>query len=161
MKLFSVSAFILFCTYIFAQDTTSYRIEAASFDTIRPTFWYGTLPYDSVHKVYTLSTTSVDTTRQIAAQFPGGDSVLHKFYAETMQYPSYALEHKVEGTVYVSFNVEEDGTLTHLKIVETPHKTLCDEALRIVKLMPKWKPATRHDKPISSGVRLPIIFKIR
>ena len=132
MKLFFASVLIVFCTNVFAQDSVFYLCRAIA-DTVQP----------------------------VKAQFPGGDSAWNKFYAETMKYPAYALEHKVEGTVYVSFIVEEDGTLTHVQIVETPHRILCDEALRIVKLMPKWQPSTQNGKPIKSGVQFPITFKIR
>src|SRR6266496_5596393 len=113
MKHFFSAMFILFCANVFAQDTT---------------FYFGRA---------TLSTVSTDTTSEVMAQFPGGDSAWYKFYAETMKYPAFALEHRVEGTVHVSFNVEEDGTLTDVQILQTPHKILSDEVLRIVKLMPK------------------------
>lgn len=148
MKHFFASVFILFYTNVFAQDTTFYTIGTVSFDTI--------------HQTYSLTTTSsFDTIQPVKAQFPGGDSAWNKFYAETMKYPAYALEHRVEGTVYVSFNVEEEGTLTNVQIVETPHKILSEEVLRIVKLMPKWKPATNNGKPVKYSMKMPITFKIR
>ena len=67
---------------------------------------------------------------------------------ENLVYPQEAKEKGIEGKVYIGFVVEIDGSLTNFTIVKSAHPLLDEEALRVVKLMPKWIPGKQKDKAI-------------
>ena len=77
------------------------------------------------------------------AQFPGGDEACMKWLAEHLKYPSICQEQGVQGRVFVSFVVNKDGSIVDVEIKRSPDPNLSKEAERVVKSMPKWKPA-RH-----------------
>lgn len=92
-------------------------------------------------------------------EFPGGIDSLYKFIADNIQYPKDAKNNNISGTVIISFIVEKDGSITDPSI-------LCDigggcgtEAIRVVKLMPKWSPGRLRDyTPVRTRFTLPIRF---
>lgn len=84
--------------------------------------------------------------------FPGGEEAYNIYIAENMQYPETAKENGIEGVVTVVFVVKSDGTLTGLKIKRPLDPDLEDEALRLVKGMPKWIPADKGDAPAEADI---------
>lgn len=100
------------------------------------------------------------------ASFPGGDYALSSFINQNMKYPKDAYDQGVQGSIYVQVTIEEDGTVTNPIIVRNVDPSLDAEAIRIVKLMPKWNPALFHNsetgkmEPIRSKMTIPIIFRI-
>ena len=86
-------------------------------------------------------------------EYPGG-------MVEFMKYPDAALKRKIEGKVMVSFIVNADGSISDIKLVQGAHKLLDDEALRVVRLMPKWKPGLEDGRPCRSMISIPIVFEI-
>ena len=93
-------------------------------------------------------------------QFPGGAVEFMKWLTRNLRYPKPALTRKVQGRVVAVFYVEKDGTITGLNITE-PLSPECDkEALRVLRMMPRWKPGIQHDQPCRTKVCLPIVFKI-
>lgn len=81
--------------------------------------------------------------------------------SQNVQYPEEAQKAKMSGTVYTSFVVESDGSLSDFKILKGVSKSLDEEALRVVRSMPKWQPATKDGKPIAARMSVPIRFMIR
>ena len=79
---------------------------------------------------------------------------------ELPQYPQEAKENKIQGRVTVSFVVEKDGTLTDVKVIGNPYKYISEEAVRVVKAMPKWNPAKIKGKIVRSRFRLPVNFRL-
>ena len=92
------------------------------------------------------------------AQFPGGEEACFKWMKEHIKYPKDCLEKKIGGRVNVSFIVREDGSIDSIEVYKSPHPSLYKEAIRLVKEMPKWKPAKFDNKCIKSRWRLPITF---
>jgi len=90
--------------------------------------------------------------------FPGGDSARIAFIKNNLRYPDTA--NYVEGTVYASFIVEKDGSLSGFRILRGIGWGCDKEAIRVLKLMPKWTPATRRGKPIRVQMNMPIRFEI-
>jgi protein TonB len=82
------------------------------------------------------------------------------FLANNLRYPPGAERKGITGRVVVKFVVEADGSLTNFEVESSPDADLADEALRVVKLMPKWHPATDGYKPIKVTFRIPIVFKL-
>ena len=91
-------------------------------------------------------------------EFPGGLEALHKFIEDNMQYPQMAAENCIGGRVYVQFEVDTDGTVLNPKILRDIGGGCGEEALRIVRLMPKWKPGRFYGKVVKTTFNLPIFF---
>lgn len=92
--------------------------------------------------------------------FPGGDAALSEYVSANIVYPTTAIENSIEGTVTVEFTVKADGSITGAKIVRPVDPDLEDEALRIVKGMPRWTPATDGAKSVDAVVTLPVKFRL-
>lgn len=101
------------------------------------------------------------SAQDVATKYPGGQEALDKFISETLVYPAPAMKNSVEGTVYVTFVVKPDGSLDNIKIKRMVDPDLEAEAIRIVKKMPKWEPATRDGVAITSTYSLPIRFRLK
>jgi protein TonB len=93
-------------------------------------------------------------------EFIGGDISLQKFIKENVKYPKKAVKKKEQGRVYVKFIVEKDGSISNVQIARGATKLLDAEAVRVIKLMPKWKPGTQKGKPVRTRVMVPIVFKL-
>ncbi|MCR5534190.1 MAG: M56 family metallopeptidase [Bacteroidaceae bacterium] len=94
------------------------------------------------------------------AVFSGGEAAMFKWIVDNLKYPEECKAKGIQGRVYVQFVVNKDGSLSDAKILRSPDKALSQEAIRVVKAMPKWKPAKQGEKAVRSYFRLPIIFKL-
>lgn len=93
-------------------------------------------------------------------EFPGGLGELENYLTDNIHYPETALNAGVEGKVMVQFIVRADGSITDCAIYESLSKECDEEALRVVRRMPKWKPGRNEGQPVDVGFLLPIRFKI-
>ena len=102
-------------------------------------------------------------------QFPGGDEARVKYMVENIRYPEQAKKQGLQGTVYVSFVVEQDGSISNSKVIKriTNSKemgaavnSLDAEALRVVSEMPKWSPGKQNGKLVRVQFNMPIKFKL-
>ncbi|MBO4849761.1 MAG: energy transducer TonB [Prevotella sp.] len=92
--------------------------------------------------------------------FPGGMSQLVRWLTQNLKYPETAKNDKVSGKVKVSFVVNADGTVSDIKLVKSAEQRLDKEALRVVRMMPKWQPGLINGKPCRTLVNLPVVFKL-
>ena len=94
--------------------------------------------------------------------FPGGEEALIQWLGTHVQYPEEAKKNAVEGTVFVTFVVEKDGSISDVKVHNPKAKTavLEQEAVRVVRTMPKWKAGKSHGKKVRVQFNLPIVFKL-
>ena len=92
--------------------------------------------------------------------FPGGWRELMKWLTNNLNYPPQAQRQKKEGRVVVSFIVNKDGTLADVKLAKSVDPLLDREALRVVRMMPRWKPGKEKGEPCRSMVVLPVVFKL-
>ena len=92
------------------------------------------------------------------AQFPGGNEACMKWLAKHIKYPEDCKKEGIEGRVYVSYVVEKNGSISNIKVTRSPHDSLSEEAIRVVKAMPKWKPAKASGKVVRQRFMLPIKF---
>ena len=76
------------------------------------------------------------------------------------KYPSICQEQGVQGRVIVAFVVNKDGTIVDVKVLRSPDQHLSDEAVRVVKQMPKWKPARQGNRSVRSRFNLPVMFRL-
>ena len=90
-------------------------------------------------------------------EFPGGNTALMSFIQQNIQYPDPDI--CITGKVIVQFIISTDGNITNAKIVRGVHPKFDKEALRVVKLMPKWKPGTQKGKPVAMEYTIPVSFR--
>lgn len=94
--------------------------------------------------------------------FPGGDEALAKYLSNNIRYPHLATENGISGTVFVSFVVDSEGQIKDVKTVGAAKGGgLEDEAIRVVKKMPKWKPGKQNGRQVSVQFNLPIRFTLQ
>ena len=94
-----------------------------------------------------------------APAFPGGEAALLTFIHERLRYPAVAARNQLEGKVIVSFWVDERGHPYGFGVVEAPHPSLAEEALRAMRLMPDWSPGRREGRPVPLLVHVPVVFR--
>jgi periplasmic protein TonB len=91
---------------------------------------------------------------------PGGMSAFYKFVGQSMKYPNQARRMGIEGRVFVQFVVDKDGQLTEIKAVKGIGAGCDEEAVRVLKSAPKWKPGKQRGRPVKVRMILPITFKL-
>ena len=94
-------------------------------------------------------------------EFPGGMKELLKFLQDNLKYPENAMKNNVQGRVIVQFVVEKDGTLTEFKVARSVDPDLDAEALRVLQIMPKWKPGMQRGKIVRVKFTVPVSFKLQ
>ena len=123
-------------------------------------------PYEDVE---TLPPNYIDTfvgvdevyiTPEKMPEFPGGEQALYEFLAKNIKYPQAAKDSNIQGKVFVQFVVEKDGSITNAKVGRDIGGGCGEEALRVVKMMPKWKPGDQRGVKIRTQFNLPITFSL-
>lgn len=94
------------------------------------------------------------------ASFPGGSAALMQYIAQNLRYPNIQGDCNIQGRVIVGFTVNEDGTLSDIKVMKSISPTFDEEAIRVVKSMPKWNPAKRNGKAVKTKYTVPVTFRL-
>ena len=94
-------------------------------------------------------------------EFPGGSKALRSFLAQHIMYPVEAQKGKIQGKVFVNFIVGSFGQVTNAKIVKSVHPLLDAEALRVVGLLPAWKPGKQRGQAVDVAYTVPIEFVLQ
>lgn len=94
----------------------------------------------------------------VLPSFPGGEDSLNTFLLSRIVYPKEAQENFVHGTVYVSFEIDEDGIVRDIRCVRGIGAGCDEETMRVISLMPRWSPAIKNGKPIKTIYTLPVRF---
>lgn len=90
--------------------------------------------------------------------FPGGMQEMMKFISENRKYPAEAKAKDIHGKVIVAFVVERDGSLSDVKIRRGIGYGCDEEAIRVIKSMPKWTPGKQNGKAVRVSFMLPVTF---
>lgn len=93
--------------------------------------------------------------------FPGGDAALMKYLSNNIKYPAIAKDAGIQGTVFVTFVVDEKGDVKDVKVLRSLGGGTDEEAVRVVKGMPKWSPGKQRGKAVKVQYNLPIRFTLR
>ena len=118
------------------------------------------VPADSKEKME-MDKEGVYNRAEIMPSFPGGEKALARFVQDNIEYPETALDNDAEGTVQLSFSVDETGKIyTPTVSSEKLGYGLDEEALRVVKKMPKWNPGQIKGKNVKTKFTLPISYKV-
>lgn len=112
-------------------------------------------------KLYSESQSEVYSNVEQMPEFPGGPLALRKFIAMSVRYPVEALQKGIQGKVFVSFVISETGEVTNIKLAKGVHKSLDQEAIRVVKLMGRWKPGIHDGNPVKVSYTVPINFNMQ
>lgn len=142
---FGVSAFVLLTApVLFAQEDVIVPIELAA-PAVQPI-------------------TDPDAPLLLVEQmpeFPGGQKAMFAYIGKELKYPEEAIDNGIEGTVVISFVVERDGSIGEAKVLRGLGGGCSEEALRVVKSMPLWKPGMQGGKVVRTSYNLPIRFKLQ
>ncbi|MBO4966233.1 MAG: energy transducer TonB [Muribaculaceae bacterium] len=106
-----------------------------------------------------LATLSVSAA-VVPPSYPGGEEAMQKFIKENLKYPEMSKEMGIEGVVNVQFTVKADGSIGSIKIVRMIDPDLEQEAIRLVKTMPSWTPATDNGSPVDATATVAIPFTL-
>ena len=93
-------------------------------------------------------------------EVPGGMPTINAFLESMIKYPEKAKASGKHGTVIVAFVVEEDGSISNIELLNRVDSQLDKEAMRVVRLMPKWNPAIFEGKPVRSKTSIPVKFSL-
>lgn len=96
-------------------------------------------------------------------EYPGGMAALRKYFTDNLAYPASAKEAGIEGKCYLQFVVSKTGEISNVKVLRgVPDCKECnEEAERLVKAMPKWKPGKQNGKAVDCFFHLPVAFKLQ
>ena len=93
-------------------------------------------------------------------EFPGGEKALKEFIGRTVKYPADAIKENIQGKVFVTFTVKSDGTVGDAKIARGVNPLLDNEALRVVNLLPVWKPGKQRGQDVNVAYTIPVQFAL-
>jgi protein TonB len=94
-------------------------------------------------------------------EYPGGDEARLNFLRNNIKYPQMARETGIQGTVYVGFVVEKDGSVTQVKVLRGIGGGCDEEAIRVTKMMPKWKAGKQRGKEVRVSYSMPVKFTLQ
>ena len=92
--------------------------------------------------------------------YPGGEDARVSFLRQNIKYPEEARELGIQGTVYSSFVVEKDGSITDIQILRGIGGGCDEEVIRIIKAMPKWVPGKQRGAPVRVQFKMPLKFTL-
>ena len=102
----------------------------------------------------------VFTIVETPPQFPGGEEARMNFLRDNIRYPAAARKENIQGTVFASFVIEKDGSLTDVKILRGIGGGCDEEVIRVVKLMPNWIPGEQRGRKVRTQFALPVNFSL-
>ena len=128
-------------------------------------------PPDVVTDYYELCYSN-DSTCQVAREingesistlptYMGGEEAMYKYISENLHYPEQAKADGIAGRVHVSFVIEKDGSVTDVEVKRGIGHGCDEEAVRVVKSMPRWTPGTLFGKPVRVQYTIPFVFKLQ
>lgn len=93
--------------------------------------------------------------------FPGGDDALLRFLSQSVKFPIEAKKKNIQGEVLITYVIDIDGQIVDIKVKQSVHPVLDNEAIRVVKSMPRWVAGTQDGEAVRVLYHLPFRFRIR
>lgn len=112
-------------------------------------------PVEAAPQIYDLA------ALQEQPEFPGGLPKMYEFIGNNVKFPQMAKENGIQGKVYVKFVVWKDGSIRDVQVLKGIGGGCDEEAVRVVKEMPKWIPGKQMGKAVAVYFHLPIVFNLR
>lgn len=127
----------------------------------------GMIVFAACSKDADTTSTAVDAEIQeelkydIAPEYVGGQEALFKFLSNNLVYPEEAKNKGVEGTSYIAFTVNTDGSISDIHLARNNEEpSLDEEALAVIETMPDWQPAMKDGHPVAVEIKLPIMYRL-
>ena len=118
-------------------------------------------PSSSTNKSTSNEATCYAGNPPATAQFPGGADSLRHFLERNIKYPFIAQENGIQGRVIVQITIRKTGYIENVRILRHINPALDNEAIRVIKKMPRWIPAYKGKNKVKSKCILPILFKLQ
>lgn len=93
-------------------------------------------------------------------RFPGGDNAMIQFMQAHLHYPQKEMTDSIEGRVLLKFEVTEDGSVTDVHVIKSVNPVLDAEAVRVVKMLPKFIPGKNQGRPVKVSMNMPVEFRL-
>ena len=104
----------------------------------------------------------VDVVAETMPSFQGGDlNTFRTWVQQNVKFPQIALENGIQGRVVLSFVIEKDGRLTNIQVLQTPDRSLSEEAIRVLNKSPKWSPGKQRNQVVRVKYTLPVDFRVQ
>jgi protein TonB len=96
---------------------------------------------------------------EVMPEFAGGQEALRRYMQRNLRYPGTALSTGVAGKVYITFVVNADGSISNVEVLKGLGYGLDEEATRVVRGMPAWKPGQQNNHAVAVRYTMPITFR--
>lgn len=93
--------------------------------------------------------------------FPGGQQALMTYLKDNVKYPKDMIDKGAQGRVVVSFVIDKEGNVTDVKVAYSVSKQFDEEAMRVIRAMPKWVPGKQKGKNVSVRYNIPVSFRLK
>ncbi|MBC7571646.1 MAG: energy transducer TonB [Spirosoma sp.] len=93
-------------------------------------------------------------------EFPGGYSAFEEYMRKNLIYPAEAQKIGIKGRVFLSFIVHKDGQITDINVLKGLGSGCDEEAVRVIKAMPRWTPGSQDGRPLNVRYNWPILFGV-
>lgn len=158
-----VTALLVMCfTFSYAQQLIEKVVDKEQVETVETSTALKAIAVTetSIVEQQVKDQEQIFTVVEKMPSFLGGPVDLFNFLSKNIKYPSEARKNKVKGRVYVSFVVEKNGSLSNIKVLRGIGSGCNEEAIRVVKSMPKWNPGKQRGKIVRVQYNLPIRFPL-
>lgn len=98
---------------------------------------------------------------EVMPSFPGGDSALLGYLRNALKYPDMLRREGIDGAAYISFIVDNHGTVSHVSCMRATHSAFGEEAMRVVSAMPAWNPGMQGGRKVNVIMTLPVKFRLQ
>ena len=141
-------------------DTTTYSIDPFTISADKFNKFKITSGEDINVKVKHAKNDSIYQIVDQMPEFPGGTEALLKFVTNNVKYPEKAKDEEISGRVFISFVIEKDGSVSNVEVKRGIGGGCDEEAVRVIKSLPNWKPGIKDGKPVRVSYMMPINFKL-
>jgi len=142
---------LVFIPGILSQYAATQRLAFTQEDTLQTST-------DTLEIADTLHPTHL--IKDIPAQFPGGDDALNKYIRTHLSYPLIAQQQGIEGRIVASIEVDEEGQITHIEVLNDIGGGCATEVYRMLSTMPVWIPQRKAGKNVASQTHFTFTFKL-
>ncbi|WP_167604699.1 M56 family metallopeptidase [Maribellus sediminis] len=129
-------------------------------DSMGEDYKYGEIRITTIKSSFPGNRDDESLTEKQKPEFPGGEPALRNYIQSNLNYPQIAIFNGINGTVYVSFLIDENGKVVNPKVKGGVDPALDKEALRVVSSLPAWKPAEEDGQPVKADYTVPVKFEL-
>ena len=156
-----ILALTVFSLSASGQKSTSAKKEVAPPPPTPPPPPSPPVPQSTDKKAVSVMTDGAYRVVDVMPEFPGGDSTLLKYIADSTHYPKDAKTQAIQGKVIVRFMIKANGSVSEVSVLKGVSPSLDEESIRVVKTLPKFTPGKLNGKTVPVWYMIPISFKLK